>query len=63
VPPPSAPAPRPAPAPAPSAKPDKTFLEKALASSAVRGALRTAATAAGREIVRSIFGTARRRRR
>jgi DNA helicase HerA-like ATPase len=59
-------APKPAPAPAPhrqpAAKPDKSFLEKALGNAAVRNTLKTAATAAGREIVRSIFGTARRRR-
>jgi hypothetical protein len=45
-----------------AAKPDKSFLEKALGNAAVRNTLKTAATAAGREIVRSIFGTARRRR-
>jgi len=43
-------------------KPEKSFLEKALGNTAVRGALRSAATAAGREIARSIFGTARKRR-
>ena len=47
----------------PAAKDDKSFVEKALSNSTVRNALRTAATAAGREIVRSIFGAARRRRR
>jgi hypothetical protein len=59
-----APAPKSAPAPKPAREPqpEKSFLEKALGSSAVRGALRSAATAAGREIARSIFGTARRRR-
>jgi DNA helicase HerA-like ATPase len=64
VPPPAAPAPAPpkAPTPAREPKPEKSFLEKALGNSAVRGALRSAATAAGREIARSIFGTARRRR-
>ncbi|HLL65460.1 MAG TPA: helicase HerA-like domain-containing protein [Micromonosporaceae bacterium] len=41
---------------------DKSFVEKALGNTAVRGALRSAATAAGREIVRNLFGTARRRR-
>jgi DNA helicase HerA-like ATPase len=63
--------PAPVPGPSPSrgrsedrAEPeDKSFLERALGSAAVRGALRSAATAAGREIARSIFGTARRRRR
>jgi hypothetical protein len=63
----AAPAPAPAdPAPADPA-PDREdgggFLERALRSTAVRGAVRSAATAAGREIVRSLFGTARRRRR
>jgi len=53
---------KPAPEP-PAAKDDKSFVEKALSNSTVRNALRTAATAAGREIVRSIFGAARRRRR
>jgi DNA helicase HerA-like ATPase len=62
--PPATPAPAPAPhrdAPDSKAKPEKSFLEKALGNPAVRNTLRTAATAAGREIVRSIFGTARRR--
>ncbi|MEV7628548.1 helicase HerA-like domain-containing protein [Actinoplanes sp. NPDC089786] len=64
VPPPAAPpaAPAPAPAPAPPKKADKSFLEKALSNATVRNALKTAATAAGREIVRSIFGAAKRRR-
>jgi DNA helicase HerA-like ATPase len=65
VPPPATPPPAaPAPSPSRSAVPkaEKSFLEKALGSPAVRNTLRTAATAAGREIVRSIFGTARRRR-
>jgi hypothetical protein len=60
-----APAPTPAPhheAPAAPKKADKSFLEKALGNASVRSALRTAATAAGREIVRSIFGAAKRRR-
>src|SRR4051812_22146903 len=56
------PAPVPAPAPAPAgqekAKPEKSFLEKALGNATVRNTLKTAATAAGREIARSIFGTA-----
>jgi DNA helicase HerA-like ATPase len=55
-------APQPQTGPAPSARQEEGFFAKALKSTAVRGALRTAATAAGREIVRSIFGTARRRR-
>jgi hypothetical protein len=65
----AAPAPAPAPAdpapadPAPDREDGGGFLERALRSTAVRGAVRSAATAAGREIVRSLFGTARRRRR
>jgi DNA helicase HerA-like ATPase len=60
-------APRPAPPekrgkPERPAKPEQSFLEKALGNATVRGALRSAATAAGREIARSIFGTARKRR-
>ena len=47
---------------APRGKAEKSFLEKALGNATVRSALRSAATAAGREIARSIFGTARRRR-
>jgi DNA helicase HerA-like ATPase len=54
--------PAPAPQPHAEARHDDGFLAKALKSTAVRGALRSAATAAGREIVRSMFGTARRRR-
>ncbi|GAA0799551.1 helicase HerA-like domain-containing protein [Spirilliplanes yamanashiensis] len=63
------PAPAPAPAPPPAAPAPAPadagpgFLERALGNTAVRGALRSAATAAGREIVRSLFGAARRRRR
>ncbi|HEU4422028.1 MAG TPA: helicase HerA-like domain-containing protein [Pilimelia sp.] len=45
------------------ARREKGLAEKVLGSSAVRGMVRAAATAAGREIMRSIFGTARRRRR
>ncbi len=43
-------------------KEEKGVVAEVLGSSAVKGFLRTAATAAGREIMRSIFGTARRRR-
>jgi hypothetical protein len=63
--PPAAPAPTPTPEPAPqlrAEKPEKGVVEKVLGSTAVRAMVRTAATAAGREIMRSIFGTARRRR-
>jgi hypothetical protein len=52
----------PDPVPPPAAE-EAGFLERALANTAVRGALRSAASAATREIVRSLFGTARRRRR
>jgi uncharacterized protein len=56
-------APPPAAAPAPRREPHEGgFLAAALKNAAVRSAVRSAATAAGREIVRSIFGTARRRR-
>ncbi|MFD6897400.1 helicase HerA-like domain-containing protein [Rhodococcus sp. NPDC060086] len=40
-----------------------TLVEQVLGNSAVKGFLRSAASAAGREISRSIFGTGRRRRR
>ncbi|AKE89594.1 helicase HerA-like domain-containing protein [Rhodococcus aetherivorans] len=40
-----------------------SMVEQVLGSAAVRGFLRSAASAAGREISRSIFGTGRRRRR
>jgi DNA double-strand break repair helicase HerA and related ATPase len=56
---------QPAPAPegrAPRGREEKGVVEKVLGSPAVRGMLRSAATAAGREIMRGIFGTARRRR-
>jgi DNA helicase HerA-like ATPase len=43
-------------------KDEKSVVAEVLGSSAVKGFLRSAATAAGREIMRSIFGTARRRR-
>jgi hypothetical protein len=67
---PSAPPAVPAPAPhrepaqaGPSkVKPEKTVVEQVLGNAAVRGMLRSAATVASREIMRSIFGTASRRR-
>ncbi len=62
---PSAPAavPEPAPAPGPAAAPEKKgWFERVLTNTTVRGALKSAATVATREIVRSLFGTARRRR-
>ena len=49
--------------PAPRQKEEESIVAEVLGSSAVKGFLRSAATAAGREIMRSIFGTARRRRR
>lgn len=57
------------PAEVPAAKPaerakkdEKGVVAEVLGSSAVKGFLRNAASTAGREIMRSIFGTARRRR-
>jgi DNA helicase HerA-like ATPase len=47
----------------PPAREEKNVVAEVLGSSAVKGMLRSAATAAGRQIMRSIFGTARRRRR
>lgn len=66
----SAPAPSPAPAPAPAPaeqpqKPEKDdpgLVEQVVQSSAFRSMLRSAGTQIGREITRSLFGTARRRR-
>jgi hypothetical protein len=71
-----APEPAPAPAPAPAPEPEPRREERrdderesggavadVLQSSAFRSGLRAAATVAGREIARSIFGTAPRRRR
>ncbi len=60
-----APTPTPAPAPAPAPKPQKEepgMFEQVVQSSAFRSMLRSAGTQIGREITRSIFGTARRRR-
>ncbi len=61
-----APAPAPAPAkPAPPAKAPKeqpSMVEQVIESSAFKSALRSAGTVIGREITRSIFGTARRKR-
>ena len=69
------PAPAPAPAeprsrrapkrstPAPAPREEPSTLEKVVTSSAFRSALRSAGTVIGREITRSLFGTARRRRR
>ncbi|MBA4025706.1 MAG: ATPase [Gordonia sp.] len=63
---PQAPVPAPhAPAPAPTAKKEKEepgMVQEVLGNSAVKSFLRSAASAAGREITRSIFGTARRKR-
>ncbi|WP_411283296.1 helicase HerA-like domain-containing protein [Lapillicoccus sp.] len=53
----------PAPAhPARAAKEDPTIMEKVVESSAFRSILRSAGTVIGREITRSLFGTARRGR-
>jgi DNA helicase HerA-like ATPase len=61
-----APVPAPAPAqPAPPAKAPKeqpSMVEQVIESSAFKSALRSAGTVIGREITRSIFGTARRKR-
>ena len=58
---PAAPSPaRPAPAPRP-AKEQPGIVEQVVTSSAFKSALRSAGTVLGREITRSIFGTARRR--
>ncbi|KGM11670.1 helicase HerA-like domain-containing protein [Cellulomonas carbonis] len=54
-----APAPRPEPAP----RDEPSVIETVVQSSAFRSALRSAGTVIGREITRSLFGTARRRRR
>lgn len=63
---PTAPAQKQAPAPAPQRAPrqkaEKGVVAEVLGSSAVKGFIRSAATAAGREIMRSVFGTAKRRR-
>jgi DNA helicase HerA-like ATPase len=50
------------PQPAPKSKQEPSVVEKVLGSSATKQLLRTAATAAGTAIVRSLFGTAKRRR-
>src|SRR6476469_7090012 len=68
--PPAAPAPQSAPAPAPApaprapkpAKEQPSIVEQVVTSSAFKSALRSAGTVLGREITRSIFGTARRSR-
>ena len=60
-----APAPSAAPASTPSARPpkvDESMGEQVVTSSAFRSMLRSAGTVLGREVTRSIFGTARRRR-
>ena len=55
-------APAPAAAPARAAKEDPTMVEKVVESSVFRSIMRSAGTVIGREITRSIFGTARRGR-
>ena len=60
-----APAPSAAPAPTPSARPpkvDESMGEQVVTSSAFRSMLRSAGTILGREVTRSNFATARRRR-
>ena len=57
------PAPQPAPAPQRAPEPDKGIVEQVVESSAFRSAMRSAGTVIGREITRSLFGTAQRRRR
>jgi len=57
------PAPAPAPAPGPAARPEKSTVKKVLESPLFRSMARSAGTALVREISRSIFGTAKRRRR
>ncbi|MGL4305653.1 MAG: helicase HerA-like domain-containing protein [Mycobacteriaceae bacterium] len=68
--PPPAPVPDPSAAPIPESLPEsapeperESMVREILGSSAVKSFLRSAASAAGREISRSIFGTGRRRRR
>ena len=56
-----APASQPEPAPQPA--PEKGVVAQVVESSAFRSAMRSAGTVIGREITRSLFGTARRRRR
>jgi hypothetical protein len=48
--------------PAPVRKAEPSTLEKVMDNPAFKSALRSAGTVLGREITRSIFGTARRRR-
>jgi uncharacterized protein len=58
-----APAPTPAPGPRRAERPEESTVEKVIKSPAFRSFTRSAATVIGREITRSLFGTARRRRR
>ncbi len=62
VPPHQAPQEAPPQAPSPAEDEGPGFLEKAMANPMVRSFFRSAASAAGREISRGLFGTARRRR-
>jgi DNA helicase HerA-like ATPase len=57
-----APAPAPGPAPRRASKDEPGMVEQVVQSSAFKSMLRSAGTVIGREITRSIFGTARRRR-
>ncbi|WP_068280161.1 helicase HerA-like domain-containing protein [Aldersonia kunmingensis] len=54
--------PEPAPEPAPQSAPEDSAAEKIMGNPAVKSFLRSAASAAGREITRSLFGTRKRRR-
>jgi hypothetical protein len=61
----AAPAPVPSPCPAPSGrqpKAEESMVGQVVTSGAFKSMLRSAATVLGREITRSLFGTARRRR-
>ncbi|NHN56776.1 DUF853 family protein [Calidifontibacter sp. DB0510] len=55
-------APAPAQPPAQAAKPEPGMVQQVVQSTAFKSMMRSAGTALGREITRSIFGTARRRR-
>src|SRR4051794_15522899 len=57
-----APAPQGEPAPRTPAREEESVVEKVVSSTAFKSAIRSAGTVIGREITRSIFGTARRKR-
>ncbi len=61
---PAPPPPAPAPAPAPKAEPEgPSMVEQVISSPMFKSMMRSAGTVIGREITRSVFGTAKRRRR